>query len=125
MRKELVQRIEEAREHLGLRALTEEERARREQSQVMDAFKSFLAQRLEFSTRAELLIGAEDLWRETGPAIRFTIEDHVFLLARCERETLLLEEKASGSCELVCLSDDDLQFEDRLLVGIGDALQPR
>jgi len=91
----------------------------------MDAFKGFLARRIDLSTRAELLLGADDLWRETGPALRFTIEDHVFVLVRCEGGARLLEEVPEGNHELVCLSDDDPHFEDRLLVGIGDALQPR
>ena len=102
MREELEKRIQEAQERLGLRALTEKERARSKQSQEVDAFRGFLAWRMKFTTRAELLLGAEYLWRETGPAVRFTIDNHVFVLARYEDETRFLEEVAGGlmSCSV-------------------------
>jgi hypothetical protein len=124
MRAELEQKIQEARERLGLGALTAEQRAEQERTQAMDEFKIFLAGRIEPWTRIELLMGAEYFWGQTGPAVRFGVDNHVFLLARCGDDAGLFVEEAAGERrELVRLAADDPQFDDRLLAGIGDALQ--
>jgi hypothetical protein len=97
MRAELEQKIQEARERLGLGALTAEQRAEQERTQAMDEFKIFLAGRIEPWTRAELLMGAEYFWEQTGSAVRFGVDNHVFLLTRCGDDAGLFVEEAAGN----------------------------
>jgi hypothetical protein len=92
MREELRQRIQEARERLGMRTPTEEERAASKRREVMEEFKMFLVGKTDLWVRAELLIGADYFWLETEPAVRFQVDDHVFALAKQEGECRLLEE---------------------------------
>jgi hypothetical protein len=122
MREELQQRIREARERLGMRALTEEERAESGRREAMDEFKIFLVGKTDPWIRAELLVGGDYLWLETGPAARFQVDDHVFVLAKHEGECQLLEDTGTQRRELARVADDDQQFEARLLVALGDIL---
>ena len=126
MRAELEQKIQEARERLGLGALTGEQRAKQGRTQAMDEFKVFLAGRIDFKTRVELLIGAQYFWEETDPAVRFGVDNQIFLLVRSEDGArLFVEEAEDDRRELVRLAADAPRFEDWLLVAIGDALQRR
>jgi hypothetical protein len=56
-----LQKIEEARERLGMRAVTEDERAESGRRQAMDEFKMFLVGRTDLWIRAELLLRADYL----------------------------------------------------------------
>jgi hypothetical protein len=88
----------------------------------MDEFKSFLAAKTDPWVRLELLLAADYLWLETGPAVRFQLDDHVFVLAKHEGQCWFLEEMGRQRRELARLADDDQQFEARLLGALGDTL---
>jgi hypothetical protein len=121
MRQELERRIREAHRRLEGGVPTEDERVEAAQHQAIEDFKVFLAQRIDFITRTELLLGADYFWQETGPAVRFELDGRVFVLAKKEDGTCCLSEKDGES--MAVLLADDKQFEDRLLVAVGSMLE--
>jgi len=124
MRAELEQKIQKARERLGLETLTRDQRAEQERTEALDDFKVFLAGRIDFWTQAELFIGAEYFWEANSPAVRFSVDTQIFVLVRSEEGArLLVEDAVNKRRELVRLAADDIRFEDWLLVGIGDSLR--
>jgi hypothetical protein len=46
-------------------------------------------QRIDLSTRLELLLGADYFWQETGPAVRLEVDGRAFILAKKEEWDLL------------------------------------
>ncbi len=107
-----------------MRARTEEERVQSERSEGIENLKVFLAERMDHGTRMELLWEDEYFWDEKGPAVRFRLEDRVFRLTRGAGQTVLREETQTGVSEVLSLTDEDKQFEDRLLAALGEILEP-
>jgi hypothetical protein len=101
--------------------LQDDERAENMRRQAIEGFKVFLAQKIDFVTRTELLWGADYFWQETGPAVRFEVDGRAFVLAKKEDGTCCLNQKDGDS--MAVLLADDKQFEDRLLVAVGSMLE--
>jgi hypothetical protein len=113
--------INEARQRLGLRGLSNEERLEHDRTRAIEDFKLYLQRRLTMATRAELLRAGEFVWQPSGAALRLRIEDHEFLLARSGDGCRLID-KNQGT-EWGYLADGDEDFEDRLLAVIGDVVE--
>ena len=124
MRAELERKIREAQGRLGVRARSEEELVQGKQSEAIERFRIYLAEKIDLWLRAELLLEAEYLWDGKGPAVKFRLEGHAFRLTRGAGETVLWEETQSGRREIASLTDEDRQFADRLLVALGEVLEP-
>lgn len=123
MREELERRIRDARRRLEGATLTEDEQTEIARREAIENFKVFLAQRIDLATRVELLLGASYFWLETCPAVRFELDDHVFILAQSNDGVCRLWKKALDKEETATLSADDPQFEDRLLTLLGSMLE--
>jgi hypothetical protein len=126
MRDELLFRIREARCRIEGRPPSDQDQATAIRRQAIEDFKLLLARKLCTSTRMELLFPGTYIWLETGPAVRFDLDDRHFMLAE-QFDDVILSEYVAGSPEtkreLSRLSTYDDQFEDRLLAAIGVALE--
>lgn len=126
MRDELLFRIREARRRIEGRPPSDEDQASAIRREAIEDFKILLARKLDISTRWELLIQGTYIWLETGPAVRFDLDDHHFRLAQ-EFDEVVLCETGDGppgtKIELCRLSTNDELFEDRLLAALGVALK--
>lgn len=120
MRDGLRELIDEARQRLGLRGLSNEERLEHDRTRAIEDFKLYLQRRLTMATRAELLRAGQFVWQPSGAALRLRIDDHDFLLARGEDGCRLID--GTEGTEWAYLADGDEDFEDRLLVVIGDVV---
>jgi hypothetical protein len=83
----------------------------------IEEFRQFLIRRVSVSARMELLLGLKVEWRDEVAVAAFEIDDERFLLIRRENGCELTLE---GCGSLAAIPDTD-EFEDRLLIGIGDA----
>ena len=122
LRPELKRLILNARARLGgyeLPAGQAEENTRR---QAIEEFKILLAGRIDTTTRLELLLGGEYVWLQTGPAVRFGIDGHTFVIAGADEECQLWDQHGGELLQPACLAVSDPSFEDRLLAAIGAAL---
>jgi len=124
MRQQLQRRIRDARCRLEGATLTEDEQTESARHQAIEDFKVFLAQRIDPETRLELLLGADYFWLETGPAVRFELDGHVFVLAQGDDGVCRLCDQAPDTAQPATLLAGDPQFEDRLLVLLGAMLEP-
>ena len=75
------------------------------------------------AARIELMFGASYFWNETGPAVRFTIDDQSFLLMQEGEDCRLFLNVEGDEVELASLLGDDPSYEDKLLIVIGDVLE--
>ena len=127
MRQELERRMREARRRLEGGVPTEDERVEAAQRQAIEDFQVFLAQRIDLTTRLELLLGADYFWHETGPAVRFELDGRLFVLAQGDDAICRLWEKTENAAPDMAsganLLPGDAQFEDRLLVALYSTLQ--
>ena len=69
------------------------------------------------------LLGASYFWNQAAPAVRFEVDSHSFLLMP-EGKTCHLFLESAGEQMLVSLADND-EFQDRLLVAVGDTVERR
>ena len=115
--------IREARTRIqGIQLSTEEELDQKQTEAVRD-FTDYLAARVNLAVRIELMFGASFFWNETGPAVRFTIDDQSFLLMRDGEDCRLFLNVEGDEVELASLLGDDPSYEDKLLITIGDVLE--
>ncbi len=126
MRDQLIHRIREAQRRLDCRLRSDEEQAASIRQEAIEDFKLLLAEKLEFGTRIELLLEGKLVWLDNGPAFRFELDGHQFLLAQEFTDIRLAKAAGEGEDvyeELCILSREDERFEDRLLTAIGSALE--
>ena len=123
MTAELRRFIREARTRIqGIQLSTEEELDQKQAEAIRD-FTDYLATRINLATRIELMFGASYFWNETGPAVRFTIDDQSFLLMQEGEDCRLFLNVEGDEVELASLLGDDPSYEDKLLIVIGDVLE--
>ena len=115
--------IREARTRIqGIQLSTEEELDQKQAEAIRD-FTDYLAARVNLAVRIELMFGASYFWNETGPAVRFTIDDQSFLLMQEGDDCRLFLNVEGDEVELASLLGDDPSYEDKLLIVIGDVLE--
>ena len=115
--------IREARTRIqGIQLSTEEELDQKQAEAIRD-FTDYLAARVNLAVRIELMFGASFFWNETGPAVRFTIDDQSFLLMQEGDDCRLFLNVEGDEVELASLLGDDPSYEDKLLIVIGDVLE--
>ena len=115
--------IREARTRIqGIQLSTEEELDQKQAEAIRD-FTDYLAARVNLAVRIELMFGASFFWNETGPAVRFTIDDQSFLLMQEGDDCRLFLNVEGDEVELASLLGDDPSYEDKLLIMIGDVLE--
>jgi hypothetical protein len=120
---ELRRFIREARTRIqGIQLSTEEELDQKQAEAIRD-FTDYLAARVNLAVRIELMFGASYFWNETGPAVRFTIDDQSFLLMQEGEDCRLFLNVEGDEVELASLLGDDPSYEDKLLIVIGDVLE--
>lgn len=123
MTAELRRFIREARTRIqGIQLSTEEELDQKQAEAIRD-FTDYLAARVNLAVRIELMFGASFFWNETGPAVRFTIDDQSFLLMQEGEDCRLFLNVEGDEVELASLLGDDPSYEDKLLIVIGDVLE--
>ena len=123
MTAELRRFIREARTRIqGIQLSTEEELDQKQAEAIRD-FTDYLAARVNLAVRIELMFGASYFWNETGPAVRFTIDDQSFLLMQEGEDCRLFLNVEGDEIELASLLGDDPSYEDQLLIVIGDVLE--
>ena len=123
MTAELRRFIREARTRIqGIQLSTEEELDQKQAEAIRD-FTDYLAARVNLAVRIELMFGASFFWNETGPAVRFTIDDQSFLLMQEGDDCRLFLNVEGDEVELASLLGDDPSYEDKLLIVIGDVLE--
>jgi hypothetical protein len=119
MRPELQRLIRNARNRQEGRTPADEEIKEDLQYQLLWDFKVFLARKIDLNTRLDILIDADFFCHDSCPSLKFRIDDHVFVLSQPDDECYLWEETGGETRELTRLSNDDSQFEDRLLAALG------
>ena len=90
MRLELRRLILNARARLGGYTLSADEAEENTQCQEIKEFQTLLTNKISINTSFELFLGADYVWQETGPAVRFDQDGHTFLMARGEGEMPVL-----------------------------------
>jgi hypothetical protein len=124
MNTELQRLISNARTRLGDYVLSRDEAEENSRREAMEEFELLLGRKINVATHMQLLVHAEDVWRETGPAVRFKIDEHTFLLTRADGEFQLSQECNGELVQLARLAESDPSFQDRLLAAIGSVLDP-
>ena len=123
MTAELRRFIREARTRIqGIQLSTEEELDQKQAEAIRD-FTDYLAARVNLAVRIELMFGAKFFWNETGPAVRFTIDDQSFLLMQEGEDCRLFLNVEGDEVRLASLLGNDPSYEDKLLIMIGDVLE--
>jgi hypothetical protein len=102
--------------------LGEDAKAAAQQAEAIQQFKLFLADKIQLEVRAELLLGSEWELNTNGCSVRFTVDEHTFVLQQSEQDCRLLHCMQGRDVPLVVLPADN-SFEDRLLVTIDDAMK--
>ena len=115
--------IREARTRIQGIQLSTEEGLDQKQAEAIRDFTDYLAARVNLAVRIELMFGASFFWNETGPAVRFTIDDQSFLLMQEGDDCRLFLNVEGDEVELASLLGDDPSYEDKLLIVIGDVLE--
>ncbi len=111
-----------ARSRITGTPLSPEEIADTHKQEEIEQFKIYLVRKVRLDVRWELF--AERIWdrNEEGCLLEFAVDGRVFLLQQIGKECKLTHQVRGQHVMLELLADDQ-QFEDRLLVAVGDALQ--
>jgi len=121
--KELALFVRQARQRLSGVPLDEKDRLSDEQAKHIEDFKLYLARKVALALRLELFLPATWSWHQTGPGARFAVDARNFLLVQHNLDCQLFLETNERQVLLTILRDADAQFEDRLVVTIGDVVE--
>ena len=122
MTPKLAMYIRIARHHIDGTPLDEEDRIEQQRTRAIEEFQVYIARRIDFSIRLEVMSPANWSSDETGTSVRFSGDGQSFLLARQNGSCHLFLEAGGNKIPLAMLLDEDKQFADYFLIEIGDAL---
>ena len=119
MTPELARYIRVARNQIYGTPIDEEAERR---SVALQAFRGFLARKIELEVRFELF--HETSWQSDagGCSLRFSVDEQQFLLLQRGKECELYQGAQTKMALLAVLADDEA-FQDRFLIAIDDCLQ--
>ena len=122
MTPKLAMYIRIARHHIDGTPLDEEDRIEQQRTRAIEEFQVYIARRIDFSVRLEVMSPANWSWDETGTSVRFSVDGQSFLLAQENGSCHLFLEAGGDKVPLAMLLDEDKKFADHFLVEIDDAL---
>ena len=122
MTPKLAMYIRIAHHHIDGTPLDEKDRIEQQRIRAIEEFQVYIARRIDFSIRLEVMSPANWSWEPSGTSVRFSVDGQSFLLAQQNGGCLFFLEAGENKIPLAVLSDEDKQFADYFLVEIGDAL---
>ncbi len=113
--------IRSAQNRVRGRVMSERELADSQHQEEIEHFKMVLNRKLQIGVKLELFFHTAWIWAPDGCALQFTVDEQIFVLKQMGKDCEL-SRKVRGKQEFLAVLLDNEQFEDHLLVAIGDVL---
>ena len=121
MTPKLARFIRLARIRIGGIVPSEQEWAEFEREEELNRFKVYIGQKTNIDVRLELFTNIIWNWNANGCSLQFSVDEQTFVLQQTGSSCRLILRTQKEDIRVTLLTNDD-DFEDRLLVGIGDTL---